>query len=96
MGLETGWNCHISLSESHTAHWEDHSSSSAMSERNEESLVDVRGAEGDAPEAIDEKHVSWMGVTVESAGKITGEESTGTFPISYLFFLYLTFMSVSC
>lgn len=66
MGLETGWNCHISLKEGGGQLGEDHGSSATLSERNTESLFDTQddintGQDGD------EKHVSWWGVQTDGS-----------------------------
>ena len=60
MGLETGWNCHISLRE-RSAHQDDHSSTATVSERNAESLIDIQEGQ--------EKHVSWTGIDGGSDAK---------------------------
>ena len=61
MGLETGWNCHISLKEgSHLL--EDRGSSATVSDRNAESLYDIQDDVNVSGQDGDEKHVSWWGV----------------------------------
>ena len=68
MGLETGWNCHISLREgSHLL--EDRGSSATVSERNAESLYDIQDDVNVAGQDGDEKHVSWWGVQGDSVEK---------------------------
>lgn len=68
MGLETGWNCHISLKEgSHLL--EDHGSSATVSERNTESLYDIQDDVNVVGQDGDEKHVSWWGVQGDSVEK---------------------------
>ena len=62
MGLETGWNCHISLREGSGHLMEDHGSSATVSERNPESLFDTQDDIYVAGQDGDEKHVSWRGV----------------------------------
>lgn len=58
MGLETGWNCHISLREgSHLL--EDRGSSATVSDRNTESLYDIQDDINVTGQDGDEKHVSW-------------------------------------
>lgn len=61
MGLETGWNCHISLREGGQL-IEDRGSSATVSERNAESLFDTQDDINVAGQEGDEKHVSWWGV----------------------------------
>ena len=73
MGLETGWNCHISLREgSHLL--EDRGSSATVSERNTESLYDIQDDVNISGQDGDEKHVSWWGVQSDSAEKGKQEE----------------------
>ena len=68
MGLETGWNCHISLREgSHLL--EDRGSSATVSERNAESLYDIQDDVNVTGQDGDEKHVSWWGVQGDSVEK---------------------------
>ena len=67
MGLETGWNCHISLREGHLA--EDRSSSATVSERNAESLCDTQDDIYVAGQDGDEKRVSWWGVQSDNSPK---------------------------
>ena len=73
MGLETGWNCHISLSD-HGGIPEG-TSTATSSERIGESLGDVTvGGDADQEEQTDaedpsHKHVSWVDVKVEMADK---------------------------
>lgn len=68
MGLETGWNCHISLREgSHLL--EDRGSSATVSERNAESLYDIQDDVNITGQDGDEKHVSWWGVQGDSVEK---------------------------
>lgn len=68
MGLETGWNCHISLRES--SHLlEDRGSSATVSERNAESLYDIQDDVTVTGQDGDEKHVSWWGVQGDSVEK---------------------------
>lgn len=68
MGLETGWNCHISLREGgHLL--EDRGSSATVSERNAESLYDIQDDVNVTGQDGDEKHVSWWGVQGDSVEK---------------------------
>lgn len=79
MGLETGWNCHISLREGGGHLLEDHGSSATVSERNPESLFDTQDdinvvAEHDG----DEKHVSWWGVESDGSPEKASSKPEGT------------------
>ena len=68
MGLETGWNCHISLREgSHLL--EDRGSSATVSDRNAESLYDIQDDANVSGQDGEEKHVSWWGVQSDSTEK---------------------------
>lgn len=72
MGLETGWNCHISLREgSHLL--EDRGSSATVSERNAESLYDIQDDVNITGQDGDEKHVSWWGVQGDSVEKVSNK-----------------------
>lgn len=63
MGLETGWNCHISLREGGGQLFDDRGSSATISEKNAESLFDTQDDINGATEHDgEEKHVSWRGV----------------------------------
>ena len=71
MGLETGWNCHISLREGgHLL--DDRGSSATVSDRNTESLYDIQDDANVSGQDGDEKHVSWKRVHTESAEKSNG------------------------
>lgn len=68
MGLETGWNCHISLREGgHLL--EDRGSSATVSDRNTESLYDIQDDVTITGQDGDEKHVSWWGLQSDSVEK---------------------------
>ncbi|XP_078346969.1 transmembrane protein 94-like isoform X3 [Oculina patagonica] len=70
MGLETGWNCHISLREGgHLL--DDHGSSATVSDRNVESLYDIQDDVNVTGQDGDEKHVSWWGVQSDSVEKVS-------------------------
>ncbi|XP_027057487.1 transmembrane protein 94-like isoform X1 [Pocillopora damicornis] len=72
MGLETGWNCHISLREGgHLL--DDRGSSATVSDRNTESLYDIQDDANVSGQDGDEKHVSWKRVHTESAEKISNK-----------------------
>ena len=67
MGLETGWNCHISLKEGGGYLMDDRGSSATVSERNTESLFDTQDDINVAGQDGDEKHVRWWGVQSDSS-----------------------------
>jgi len=77
MGLETGWNCHISLREGSGHLMEDHGSSATVSERNPESLFDTQDDIYVAGQDGDEKHVSWRGVQSDDSPEKVSHKMEG-------------------
>lgn len=79
MGLETGWNCHISLREGGGQLFDDRGSSATISEKNAESLFDTQDDINGATEHDgEERHVSWWGVEIDGSPEKESIKPEGT------------------